>query len=125
MTLVEEGKYTATIHAKGVDEFKFRKAGGWAVQVQTYGPYEDQGVAVEGWHDMGNLKVEDYEVINSDPKAIEVDLSGKPEEFRWTPSTEGIENIVLTEKAQKVVVDGVIYIIRDNKMYNIHGAQVR
>ncbi len=39
--------------------------------------------------------------------------------------TQGIENVVLTEKAQKVVVDGVIYIIRDNKMFNLQGAQVR
>lgn len=38
---------------------------------------------------------------------------------------QGIENVVLTEKAQKVVVDGVIYIIRDNKMFNLQGAQVR
>jgi hypothetical protein len=38
---------------------------------------------------------------------------------------QGIENAVLTEKAQKVVVDGVVYIIRDNKMYNLMGAQVR
>jgi len=38
---------------------------------------------------------------------------------------EGIENVVLTEKAQKVVVDGVIYIIRDNKMFNLQGTQVR
>ena len=38
---------------------------------------------------------------------------------------EGIENVVLTEKAQKVIVDGVLYIIRDNKMYNIQGMQVR
>lgn len=38
---------------------------------------------------------------------------------------EGIENITLTEKAQKVVVDGVVYIIRDNKLYNLQGTQVR
>ena len=38
---------------------------------------------------------------------------------------EGIENIELTEKAQKVMVDGVMYIIRDNKMYNLQGTQVR
>ena len=38
---------------------------------------------------------------------------------------QGIENIELTEKAQKVIVDGVVYIVRDNKMFNIHGAQVR
>lgn len=38
---------------------------------------------------------------------------------------QGIENIVLTEKAQKVVVDGVIYIVRDNKLFNLQGTQVR
>ena len=38
---------------------------------------------------------------------------------------QGIENITLTEKAQKVVVDGVVYIVRDNKLFNLQGAQVR
>lgn len=38
---------------------------------------------------------------------------------------EGIENIQLTEKAQKVVVDGVMYIIRDNKLFTIQGTEVR
>ena len=38
---------------------------------------------------------------------------------------EGIENIELTEKAKKVVVDGAVYIVRDNKIYNILGTQVR
>ena len=38
---------------------------------------------------------------------------------------EGIENITLTEKAQKVVVDGVMYIIRDNKLFTIQGTEVR
>jgi len=38
---------------------------------------------------------------------------------------QGIENVVLTEQVQKVVVDGVIYIIRDNKLFNLQGAQVR
>ena len=40
-------------------------------------------------------------------------------------STQGIENVVLTEKAQKVMVDGVLYIVRDGKMFNLNGAQVR
>lgn len=37
----------------------------------------------------------------------------------------GIENVALTEKAKKVVVDGVVYIVRDGKMFNLTGAQVR
>jgi hypothetical protein len=38
---------------------------------------------------------------------------------------EGIENVVLTEKAHKMVVDGVVYIVRDGKMFNLTGTQVR
>ena len=38
---------------------------------------------------------------------------------------EGIENIVLTEKAQKVIVDGMIYIVRDGKLFDMTGAQVK
>ena len=41
------------------------------------------------------------------------------------PASQGIEDVVLTEKAQKVVVDGMVYIVRDGKMFNIQGAQVR
>ena len=39
--------------------------------------------------------------------------------------SEGIENVVLTEKAQKVSVDGQLFIIRDGKMFNALGTQVR
>lgn len=36
-----------------------------------------------------------------------------------------IENIILTEKVDKVIVDGALYIVRDGKLFNIQGAQVR
>ena len=38
---------------------------------------------------------------------------------------EGVENVVLTEKAKKVMIDGVMYIVRDNKMFDVRGTQVR
>lgn len=38
---------------------------------------------------------------------------------------QGIENVELTKKAKKVVVDGNVFVIRDNKMYNITGTRVR
>ena len=38
---------------------------------------------------------------------------------------QGIENVELTKNAKKVVVDGVLYIVRDNKMFDVHGTQVR
>ncbi len=64
-------------------------------------------------------------------------LKGKLTKFNETPemaagctyeileAPQGIENIVLTEKAQKVMVDGVVYIVRDNKLFNIQGTQIR
>ena len=39
---------------------------------------------------------------------------------------EGIEHInINAPKAQKVLMDGVIYIVRDGKIFNLQGAQVR
>ena len=46
-------------------------------------------------------------------------------QLKLLQKAQGIENIQLTEKAQKVVVDGVLYIVRDSKMFNLQGAQVR
>jgi hypothetical protein len=57
---------------------------------------------------------------NPDGEIVTIDHG----QARYIPG-EGIENIVLTEKAQKVVVDGAIYIVRDGKMFNLQGAQVR
>ena len=59
----------------------------------------------------------DVEAVNSYGRIIRSHLAAKAE--------EGIENVVLSEKAQKVVVDGAVYIVRDNKMFNLQGAQVR
>ena len=38
---------------------------------------------------------------------------------------QGIENVVLTDKAQKLMIDGALYIIRNNKLYNVQGAVVK
>lgn len=40
-------------------------------------------------------------------------------------SAQSVEEIVLTEKAQKVLVDGVLYIVRDNKLFDVRGTRVR
>ena len=57
--------------------------------------------------------------LNNDTKAKFVS------NIKIATEAQGIENIVLTKKAQKVVVNGNVYIIRDEKMYDITGAQVR
>ena len=38
---------------------------------------------------------------------------------------QGLENVELTEQAQKVSVDGQLFIIRDNKIFNAIGTRVR
>ena len=38
---------------------------------------------------------------------------------------QAVENVVLTEKAKKVMVDGVMYIVRDEKLFDVRGTQVR
>ena len=130
MTKNDDGSYTAHIQGDGDNQFKFRSGVGsdeekWENQIWKY---DDQ---TQEWKVCSNFIFanEDWEVDEDELTAIcEVDLV-KYGDHCWAtdvpgPGT-GIENVVLTEKARKVVVDGQIYIIRDNKLFNIHGAQLR
>ena len=38
---------------------------------------------------------------------------------------QGLEDAIVTEKAQKVIINGVLYINRDGRLYNALGAEVR
>lgn len=112
--------FEATFEAKPSQFFKFRGAGSWDQELELYDDLE------EAWK-----KIADNQLVFSqlwedaaEGKSIVLDFSN-PEKYRWTVKEQGIENITLTEKAQKVVVDGVLYIVRDNKMFNVQGTQVR
>ena len=122
MTLVD-GKYTAEVEAYESNAFKFRETGNWDNQIQIQDPD-----SVGAWKNMDNLTFGEWwaeDEANPGTYIIDLDLSD-PAEYKWTTEPiEGIENITLTEKARKVVVDGVIYIIRNNKMFNLQGVQVR
>ena len=37
----------------------------------------------------------------------------------------GVENIALGVEAKKVMMEGVVYIVRDNKLFNLQGVQIR
>jgi len=120
MELLETGWYFVEIDAKPSDQFKFREAGSWDNEIV---------VAATG-EGLANMKFSDLwedDTWKGVPcKWIELDLSG--DDYVWKANwvdPRGIENVVLTEKANKVVVDGVLYIVRDNKMFNLQGAQVR
>lgn len=103
---VENG--AAALHAKNTDEFKFvdKSTGDFSNEVK--------GFAQTTFHkaDLAD---------GTEDGVIAIDLA----EAQFAACAQGIENITLTEKAQKVVVDGVLYIVRDNKMFNVQGTQVR
>ena len=112
----ETGEYKATIKANEASEFKFREKGNWGNQLEQFDGAE--------WGVAGNFKVGEEWEDEGGKKVINLVLSDASE-WRWVSSAQGIENIKLTEDAHKVVVDGVLYIVRDNKMFNVQGAQVR
>ena len=106
--------------AKGKDEFKIREANNWSNEIKMIVSEEQQNFQPKFktlWVDANGL----IDGAAEGDKALFLNLTSG---FAWS-APQGIEDIVLTEKAQKVMVDGVLYIIRDNKMFNVQGAQVR
>ena len=64
-------------------------------------------------------------------KYIELDLSDGAQ-YAWMegmpepdPEDQGISNTAVGEKAQKVIMDGMIYIVRDGKLFNLQGMEVK
>ena len=123
MELLNTGWHFVELEAKASDYFKFRSAGAWDHEIEVYDSAEDAWRTIQDNEFVFGQLWQDDTYKGTPCKWIEVDLSG--EEYRWSGYAESIENVVLTEKAQKVVIDGVLYIIRDNKMFNVQGAQVR
>ncbi len=116
--------YKATVEAKASQYFKFRSAGKWpgdqgGTEIEVYRP-EDEWTSIQN----NELVFGQLWEGEEGARTLYLDLSDS-EVYRWQAREQGIENVVLTEKAQKVVVDGVLYIVRDNKMFNVQGAQVR
>ena len=129
MEKLDNGWFFVELEAKQSQFFKFRRGVGetsddtWATELELYDADDVWAKIADGQLTFGKLWQED--TYKGTPcKYIELDFSD-PEVGRWATKEQGIENVVLTEQAQKVVVDGVIYIIRNNKMFNLQGAQVR
>ena len=124
MEKLDNGWYFVELEAKASQYFKFRPAGSWDTEIEVYNTENDE------WAKIGDNALVFGQLWQDDTykgtpcKWIELDMSD-PDKYRWYVEEQGIENVVLTEKAHKVVVDGVLYIVRDNKMFNIQGAQVR
>lgn len=123
MEKLNTGWFFVELEAKASQYFKFRGAGSWDQELEVYTENDEWVKIGDNQFVFGQLWQDD--TYKGTPcKWIELDLSD-PNMYRWTVAEQGIENVVLTEKAHKVVVDGVIYIVRDNKLFNLQGAQVR
>lgn len=71
---------------------------------------------------VGKLKHSVFQSGGETKEAVET-LAGAQVTVEWK---QAIENILINNtKINKVIVDGVVYIVRDGKMYNVNGAQVR
>ena len=115
-----DGWYVAEFEAKASQFFKFRSKGSWDQEIEIYDAENDKWNTIQdNQYVFGQL----WEGEEGN-RTIELDFSNA-DTYRWKVAEQGIENVVLTEKAQKVMIDGVMYIIRDNKMFNVQGTQVR
>ena len=110
--------FTATITAKSSAEFKFREAGTWENEIMFF----DAEAETPEWKGLPNIKIA---AELQEGNKIVLDYSDVAKYIWKANLPQGIENVVLTEKAQKVIVDGVMYIVRDNKMFDVNGTQVR
>ena len=127
MELLNTGWWFAEIEAAATDQFKFREAGTWDNEIVYVQKISEEGTAVG----LDNIKFKDVWKEDSwkgtPCKSIELDLSD-PNVYVWKTdwvAPSGVEDIVLTESAQKLMVEGVLYIVRDNKLFNVQGTQIR
>jgi hypothetical protein len=127
MELLDNGWYFAQLEAAATDQFKFREAGTWDNEIVYVQKKTDEDTAV-GLDNITFKNVWIEDTYKGTPcKSIELDLSDA-EVYVWKANwvvPEGIEDVVLTAEAKKVMVDGVLYISRDNKLFNVQGTQVR
>lgn len=127
MELLETGWYFAEIEAAATDQFKFREAGTWDNEIVYVQKISEDGQAV-GLADIKFKDVWKEDTYKGTPcKWVELDYSDA-NTYVWKTdwvAPSGVEDIVLTESAQKVMVEGVLYIVRDNKLFNVQGTQIR
>ena len=132
MNVLNDPWYVSKEHLNtyATDTIKFRDAANNAMILCEFIPANggQEGRWQQLYLVMGDYPMESYK-LDIVRYIDELDLSNASN-YAWMenapePLPSGIEHIVLTEKAQKAIVDGMIYIVRDGKLFNLTGAQVR
>ena len=107
--------------------------GSYRIGTEIHGYNQTQGFPTEGFYWTSTPDGDNY------AKAIHIDSNGwtsqsAPRSYGMSvrlvkdvDSEQGIEDVVVTEKdkTRKILMDGVIYIIRDGKIFTTTGVQVR
>jgi len=91
--------------------------------VQAYYANVTEAVAKGDYVEVAGKLVKYYKV-GKDGKADEIILEIKNGTMKKV-DPNAVENVFTTVKAQKVMMNGTLYIIRGNKMFDVRGAQVR
>ena len=130
MNVLNDPWYVSKEHLNtyATDTIKFRDAANNAMILCEYIPANggqegrwQQLYLVMGNYPMGSYKLDIVRLID------ELDLSNASN-YAWmenAPEPLALENIAQTQKAQKVIVDGMLLIVRDGKLYNATGAEVK
>jgi len=76
------------------------------------------------WKDVKYIAFEGYQMPD------ETSAEGNPFAFAnayfyYSADLDAVENVEMNAGAQKVIVDGMIYIVRNGKLFNLQGAQVK
>ena len=100
-------------------DLKSAKAG----VVQAYYANVEEPVVKGDYVEVSGKLVKFYKV-GKDGKPDEIILEIKRGNMQKVEPL-AVENVFTTVSAQKVMIDGVLYIIRDNKMFDVRGTQVR
>lgn len=115
--------YTYTVYTEEGTEYKFREVNDstWENQIQIYNTINNT------WINMSNLILP---VTNEDEYTVTYDYSDNTL-YRFTlcnvDDLSGIDNALTpaTDAPRKVLMNGVLYILRDEKVYTIQGQKVR
>lgn len=116
MTANEDGTFSATVTAGEGTNFKFRDVafGDWRNEIQVVTVVDE---------------AETYEALPNQKfgKELEINLDFSGEEYTWKAChSTGLVNIDAEKvNAQKVMIDGHVYIIRGEQMFNVVGVEVK
>ncbi|MBQ7191791.1 MAG: hypothetical protein IJS00_02855 [Paludibacteraceae bacterium] len=125
MTLTD-GVYSATVTMSAKDQFKFREAGTWDNEIMVIGEEGTNGLSNILVNDILRERIADATAVwEENNHVITLDFSNA-DTYVWKANVTALPVVELNgAKARKVMIDGQLYIIRNNGIFNALGTQVK